>query len=120
VTKSTRVHRSRFRLLTAALVATAQFAVVAFGPLVDASEGASAPSHVEETGTRLHYSHNPDNCAACAAATLVGDSPRTAAVLPLAEILPATTSAVSPALVAIRDGTPKSPRAPPRPASPAR
>ena len=112
--------RARFRAYAAAFIAATQFAVVAFGPLVDASEGRSAPSHVEETGTRLHYSHNPDNCAACAAATLVGDSPRTAAVLPLAEILPAITLAVSPALVAMRDGTPKSPRAPPCPASPAR
>ena len=109
--------RSRFRVLAAALLASVQFGVVAFGPLVDAADGLGAPAHVEETGIRLHYSHNPDNCAACAASTLVGDQPRGAdpslprivAELPLREEI----------RVAPRRGafSQKSPRAPPRAAA---
>ena len=114
VTVPVRHRRSRFRVLAAALLASVQFGVVAFGPLVDSADGLGAPAHVEETGIRLHYSHNPDNCAACAASTLVGDAPRGAD--------PSLPRAVSdaPLRADIRVAprrlsfTPKAPRAPPR------
>jgi hypothetical protein len=110
----------RIRKLAAAFIATAQFAIVAFGPLVDAWEPPSAPSHVEEFGVRLHYAHDPDNCAACAASHMVGDAPRVPMpALEMASHADArTVTIVAPAM--FRDGSPKSPRAPPRTAPAAR
>ena len=111
---------ARLRKFAAAFIATVQFAVVAFGPLVDGMQGASAPAHVEEFGVHLHYSHDPDNCAACAASHMVGDAPR--APMPALEMA-ARSDARTIALVApatLREGSPKSPRAPPRRAPAAR
>jgi hypothetical protein len=118
---SASAHRlTRIRSFAAALIAATQFAVVGFGPLVDGLQGASAPAHVEEFGIHLHYSHDPDNCAACAASHMVGDAPRVPVpALQLAAHRDGLTIAVvSPTLR--RDGTPKSPRAPPRSAAAAR
>lgn len=72
VTLAARFRRSRFRALAAALVAAAQFAVSSFAPMVDGRAGAGAPMHVEDFGVHLHFAHNPDDCAACTAQTLVG------------------------------------------------
>ncbi len=110
----------RIRKLAAAFIATVQFVVVGFGPLVDGVQGASAPAHVEEFGVHLHYSHDPDNCAACAASHMVGDAPRapTPALQLAAHRDRVAIAAVPP--VRARAGTPKSPRAPPRSAAAAR
>jgi hypothetical protein len=72
VASALRRPRSRLRTLAAALVAAAQFGVATFAPALDASVGAGAPTHVESQGTRLHFAHNPDDCAACLAQTLIG------------------------------------------------
>lgn len=100
----------------AALIAAAlQFSLIAFGPIVDGRDGVGAPSHVEAFGISLHYSHNPDNCAACTAAALVGPPVHSAvAVIPE----PLRRAARPPVRVvrgARNDRTPKSPRAPPGP-----
>lgn len=115
-----RVRPRRLRVLSAVLIAATQFAVVGFGPLVDGIQGASAPAHVEEFGIHLHYSHDPDNCAACAASHMVGDSPRvpTPALLLAPQRDGIAIALVVPAVR--RAGTPKSPRAPPRSAAAAR
>jgi len=72
VSFASRFRRSRFRAFAAAFVAVAQFAVSSFAPTVDGRAGAGAPTHVESFGVHLHFAHNPDDCAACAAQTLVG------------------------------------------------
>jgi hypothetical protein len=113
VTLSARFRRSRFRVFAAALLATAQFAVSAFAPAVDSKAGTSAPVHVEAFGVALHFAHNPDDCAACTAITLIGvTSP---AAPPLAERT-ATAMAFAvlpPEGVARTSWRPDSPRAPP-------
>ena len=110
--------RSRTRAFAAAMLAAVQLGVMALAPIIDAREGPSAPSHVEEFGTSLHYSHNPDDCAACTAVTLIGDLPRAVATLIPAAIRSAPRPVVRLAFTAPRAATPKSPRAPP--GSPAR
>lgn len=114
MTAPVRHRRSRFRVLAAALLASVQFGVVAFGPLVDGADGLGAPAHVEETGIRLHYSHNPDNCAACAASTLVGDAPRSADSRVPRAVSDAPVRAVVRVAPLRLSFNPNSPRAPPR------
>jgi hypothetical protein len=72
VTFARRFHRSRLRLVAAAFAAAAQLGVSAFAPVLDARAGTGAPSHVETYGVRLHFAHDPNDCAACTAQTLVG------------------------------------------------
>jgi hypothetical protein len=72
VTSVPRLRRSRLRAFAAAFVAVAQFAVSSFAPMVDGQAGAGAPTHVESFGVHLHFAHNPDDCAACSAQTLIG------------------------------------------------
>jgi len=108
-----RRRRSPKRAVVAALLAAAQFGVVALAPVIDAREGPSAPSHVEEFGISIHYSHNPDDCAACAASTLIGDLPRALAAVIPASVRSAPRPAIRVAPSVRRTVTPKSPRAPP-------
>ena len=68
--------RPRWFWLALAMFALAQFDIVAVVPFADASEGRSAPSHVEAFGTTLHYSHDEANCAVCVARQLVGRTTR--------------------------------------------
>ena len=106
--------RTVFRLL-ATLAAAAQVSVSAFGPIVDGLGGEGAPSHVEAFGIRLHYSHNPDDCAACIAASLVAALPPSGlGVIPaVVRVLRVASRAIAPAAPGLP--TPKAPRAPPRP-----
>ena len=105
--------RSRLRVFAAAFLAAAQFAVSAFAPALDAKAGTSAQVHVEEFGVALHFAHNPHDCAACTAITLIGvTSP---ASRPLAERNAASMAfaVLPPEGVARTSWRPDSPRAPP-------
>ena len=64
--------RQSFRAIAAIVALVAQLVATMLAPAADAHAGASAPQHVEAAGTRLHYSHNPTDCASCAAQQLVG------------------------------------------------
>lgn len=68
---SLRFRRSRAVVLAAAFLAAAQFGVAAIAPVLDADAGRSAPAHVESFGIHLHFAHNPDDCAACLAQSIV-------------------------------------------------
>src|SRR5918911_1231314 len=60
------------RALAGLVALVAQFVAAVLAPAADAHAGASAPQHVEVAGTHLHYSHNPTDCASCAAQQLIG------------------------------------------------
>ncbi|HUO52326.1 MAG TPA: hypothetical protein VMT93_07405 [Gemmatimonadaceae bacterium] len=81
-----RVHRSRSRLFAAAILAAAQFAVASFAPAVDGRAGAGAAAYVEDFGVRVHFAHNPDDCAACVAQSLAAAAP--AAPVAFADVAP--------------------------------
>jgi hypothetical protein len=112
-----RRRRSRIRVLAAALVAASQFAVSSFAPIADSNAGNSAPSHVEAFGVSLHFAHNPDDCAACAAQTLVGIT-SSGSALRLAPEAPASVRAPIASVTSTPvDWSPGAPRAPPVAAS---
>src|SRR5215211_4889880 len=46
--------------------------ILAFAPLLEGHYGRGAYSHVEGSGTHLHYAHNESDCAACLVRSLVG------------------------------------------------
>jgi hypothetical protein len=110
-----RPRRSGLRALAAALAASAQFAVTAIAPIIEAQEGAGTPTHVESLGTRLHFSHNADTCAACVAQTLVGVATPAARPLASAEVVAPALTPAPPAFCARIAWRPESPRAPPAP-----
>ena len=112
-----RSRRSRLRAFAAAFVAVAQFAVTSFAPTVDGRAGAGAPTHVESFGVHLHFAHNPDDCAACSAQTLIGLA--SAPADPLADGDTATAEFVLASLPAPSRGSWRAdaPRAPPAPPS---
>ena len=56
----------------AALIAVAAQLAVALAPLAEGREGASAPAHVDASGTAKHFAHSDDTCAACQAQSLHG------------------------------------------------
>ena len=112
MTLAARYRRSRFRVCAAAFVAVAQFAVSSFAPMVDGRAGAGAPKHVEDLGVHLHFAHNPDDCAACTAQTLVGITSAapvapSARTVPLAEVVSAVLPA--PARATWRADAPRAP-----------
>lgn len=77
--------RSRHRRLlrwVALLLLFAQGVAVGLAPTAEAYASRSAPAHVEEGGTHLHWSHNPDDCPACIALQLVAIPTRGPAPLP--------------------------------------
>jgi hypothetical protein len=111
---SLRFRRSRAVVLAAAFLATAQFAVTAVAPALDADAGRSAPAHVESFGIHLHFAHNPDECAACLAQSIVAVAPAVAPALPTRVARPTEFASRAP-LGAARDGwRPDVARAPPR------
>ena len=108
--------RALSRWLFAAGVALALVSqvAVAFSPLIEAREGSSTASHVEQSGTSSHYAHNDATCITCQARTLTGPTagheplpaPARVASAPIARsFAPAIASDVS---------HPKNPRAPPK------
>ncbi len=105
--------RSRLFGFALALVAVAQFVVVAIAPYVDARAGQSAREHVELAGTSRHYSHNRDGCAGCVAqqigGTVVSRDPLPVAISSGEERVVASSRIVARA----RQFDPASPRAPP-------
>jgi hypothetical protein len=54
------------------MAAIAQFNFIAILPFADANVGRSAPAHVEQYGTRTHYTHDEATCAACITRQLIG------------------------------------------------
>jgi hypothetical protein len=109
-----RIRRSRTVVLAAAFLAAAQFAVAVVAPVLDADAAASAPAHVEAFGIHLHFAHNPDDCAACVAQSIVAVAPALAPAHPA--LAAAHTEFASRAPIgAERDGwRPDVARAPPR------
>jgi hypothetical protein len=104
---------STLRALIAMVVIVAQVGVAGAGVL-DAREGVSAASHLENSGTNLHFAHNEADCFMCRAQHL-GDS----APLDIApeRISPANAQAsmAEGARVAVSAPTsPQQSRAPPR------
>ena len=111
---SLRFRRSRAVVLAAAFLAAAQFGVAAIAPVLDADAGRSAPAHVESFGIHLHFAHNPDDCAACLAQSIVAAAPAVAPALPTAVAHPTEFASRAP-VGAERDGwRPDVARAPPR------
>lgn len=55
-----------FRAMVAFVVLAAQLGVAGAGVL-DAREGVSAASHLEQGGTNLHFAHNEADCFMCRA-----------------------------------------------------
>ena len=111
-TTTTRI-LSTIRILIAVVVLVAQVGVAGAGVL-DAREGASAASHLENSGINLHFAHNEADCFMCRAQHL-GDS----AQLDIApeQILPANAQAsvAERARAAVSAQTsPQQSRAPPR------
>jgi hypothetical protein len=105
--------RSKLRLLTAALVAASQFAVSSLAPIADSNAGKSAPSHVEAFGVSLHFAHNPDDCAACTAQTLVGVTSHGSRALNAPDAAASAFVATASVAVARIAWSPGAPRAPP-------
>ncbi len=105
--------RSTFRVLAAALVAAAQFAVSSLAPIADSNAGNSAPSHVEAFGVSLHFAHNPDDCAACAAQTLIGITSSGSQALNAPDAAASAFAATASEAVARIAWSPGAPRAPP-------
>ena len=111
---SVRFRRSRAVVLAAAFLASAQFAVSAIAPALDADAGRSAPAHVEAFGIHLHFAHTPDDCAACVAQSIVAVAPAVSPA-PSAPAAGFTEFASRAPLGAERDGwRPDGARAPPR------
>src|SRR5262249_44737728 len=67
-----RLRRSRFVVLAAAFLATAQFAVATAAPVLDADAGSSAPAHVESFGIHLPFPPPPRPGAATPPAAAPG------------------------------------------------
>jgi hypothetical protein len=107
--------RSRLRVLAAALVAASQFAVSAFAPMADSGAGNSAPSHVEAFGVSLHFAHNPDDCAACLAQSIIGITSHGSATLVAQDAATSEFDAAAPAAATRIAWSPGAPRAPPAP-----
>jgi hypothetical protein len=107
--------RHSIRVLAGIAALVAQFTAAMLAPAADARAGASAPPHVEVAGTHLHYSHNPADCASCAAQQLVGLIERAHAELPslVASHALLATGPSEPSLAAAL--SPGAPRAPPSP-----
>jgi hypothetical protein len=106
-------HRPRWFWLALAMFALAQFDIVAIVPFADATEGKSAPSHVEAYGTKAHYSHDEANCAVCVARQLIGRTQLSVRVaLPTALPLGVVASVELP-FVSLDRFSVSSPRAPP-------
>ncbi|HEV7594069.1 MAG TPA: hypothetical protein VGO33_03645 [Gemmatimonadaceae bacterium] len=61
----TALRRPALYLLAASLL------LLAFTPLTEFQFGADARPHVEVAGTSAHHAHNPADCAACAARSLL-------------------------------------------------
>src|SRR4051812_38792705 len=70
------------RRLIAVLVAAMQL-VIALAPIAEGRAGASAVTHVERQGGRLHYAHDDAECAVCAVRHL-GVTPSAPLALPAA------------------------------------
>jgi hypothetical protein len=62
--------------LVAIVLLAAQAVSSLLAPSADARAEQSAPAHVESAGTRLHHSHNPADCMACAALRIVSTPAR--------------------------------------------
>jgi hypothetical protein len=105
--------RSRLRVLAAALVAASQFAVSALAPMADSHAGNSARSHVEDFGVHLHFAHNPDDCAACTALTLIGVASHGSPALPAPSAAMEAFAVAAPVTAARIAWSPGAPRAPP-------
>ena len=59
----------RLRLVAAALGFVAQGTLV-LAAIAEGREGIGAAAHVEQSGTRAHYAHEPATCAACQARSI--------------------------------------------------
>jgi hypothetical protein len=102
-----------FRALAGIVALVAQFVAAVLAPAADAHAGASAPQHVEVAGTHLHYSHNPTDCASCAAQQLVGLIER-AHAQPLSSAAHHTLRTSTPSAPSLAaEFSPSAPRAPP-------
>lgn len=106
--------RSRVFAIAAALVASAQFAVATVAPLLDADAGSSAPAHVENFGSHQHFAHNPDDCAACLAQSIVVAAPAVATSLPVRAAIRTEFAPRAPRSAERGDWRPDGARAPPR------
>ena len=109
-----RIRRSRAFLCAAALLASAQFGVATVAPALDADAGRSAPAHVESFGIHLHFAHNPDDCAACLAQSIVAAAPAVAPALPTAVAHPTEFASRAPVGAECDGWRPDVARAPPR------
>lgn len=109
-------HRRMLRLI-ALLVLGAQAVGIVVAPLAEARSSRSAPAHVEEGGTHLHWSHNPTDCAACVALQLTPVPAQRA--VPVPRRFAKQPPPVIPVLSAAHPerAGPHSPRAPPTPPS---
>jgi hypothetical protein len=110
-----RSHKRSFRALAGVVALVAQFVAAVLAPAADAHAGASAPQHVEVAGTHLHYSHNPTDCASCAAQQLVGLVERAHAEPPSSAAHHASRAAAPSAPSPAAEFCPSAPRAPPSP-----
>jgi hypothetical protein len=113
VLASVRTRHRRLLRLVALLLLGAQAVGIVVAPLAEARASHSAPAHVEEGGTQLHWSHNPNDCAACIALQLTPVPVRPTAAVPRATVrqMAPTLGVFSPAHPD-RAG-PHAPRAPP-------
>lgn len=113
VLASIRTRHHRLLRLVALLVLGAQAVGIVVAPLAEARSSRSAPAHVEEGGTHLHWSHNPADCAACIALQLTPVPVRPSTAVPRVAVrrMPPIVAVFSPAHPD-RAG-PHSPRAPP-------
>ena len=104
---------STLRALIAMVVLVAQVGVAGAGVL-DAREGSSAASHLENSGTNLHFAHNEADCFMCRAQHLGDSAPLD---IGAEQILPANAQAsvAERARAAVSAQTfPQQSRAPPR------
>jgi hypothetical protein len=110
----TRLQRSftRWLVTIGAYLAVAAQLSVACASVAEARDGQGMGSHVEQSGTSLHYAHS-DVCALCQVRSLQGLVVRPPEPL-------ATSLVAAPAVVAVADrlivadlSSPSSPRAPP-------
>ncbi|HEX6537120.1 MAG TPA: hypothetical protein VF041_21235 [Gemmatimonadaceae bacterium] len=113
VLASIRTRHRRLLRLIALLVLGAQAVGIVVAPLAEARSSSSAPAHVEEGGTHLHWSHNPADCAACIALQLTPVPAHRA--MPVPRRFVKQTPPVIPVLSAAHPerAGPHSPRAPP-------
>jgi len=98
----------------AAILAVVAQIAVAVAPLAEGREGPNAPSHVDPSGTAVHWVHNEASCASCQARSLHGTVARTASADLLVVLTPLVVAPAGTRVATLEPFHVNLSRAPPR------